>query len=195
LSEYGCNTNDRKFNEVASLYSTNMTSVYSGGLVYEYSEEGSKYGLVELDGDNVKELPDFTELKNAFASTKSPTGDGGYKKDGKASQCPGESQTWNVAIAANELPAIPKGADEYFRKGAGAGPGLKGAGSQTAGSKETNLAGAGDGAVTSGAATGEKAPTNSKGAAASVRMDGVSVAPLVCSFVVVASMLLGASLI
>ncbi|KAI5283262.1 beta-glucanosyltransferase, partial [Ascosphaera aggregata] len=47
LSEYGCNTNTRKFEEVAALYSTKMTGVYSGGLVYEYSQEDSNYGLVE----------------------------------------------------------------------------------------------------------------------------------------------------
>lgn len=55
LSEYGCNTNTRKFEEVKSLYGTDMTGVYSGGLVYEYSEEGSKYGLVKINGNNVEE--------------------------------------------------------------------------------------------------------------------------------------------
>jgi len=41
LSEYGCNTNPpRPFQEVQALYSTSeMASVYSGGLVYEYTEE------------------------------------------------------------------------------------------------------------------------------------------------------------
>lgn len=42
LSEYGCNINTRKFEEVAALYSTQMTAVYSGGLVYEYSQEASE---------------------------------------------------------------------------------------------------------------------------------------------------------
>ncbi|KAI7558038.1 1,3-beta-glucanosyltransferase, partial [Hortaea werneckii] len=37
LSEYGCITNKRQFNEVSALYSDKMTSVYSGGLVYEYA--------------------------------------------------------------------------------------------------------------------------------------------------------------
>jgi len=41
LSEYGCNTNPpRPFQEVQALYSpTEMASVYSGGLVYEYTNE------------------------------------------------------------------------------------------------------------------------------------------------------------
>jgi len=63
LSEYGCNTNTRKFEEVAALYNTEMTSVYSGGLVYEYSEEPNKFGLVSISGSSVTELPDFAALQ------------------------------------------------------------------------------------------------------------------------------------
>lgn len=44
LSEYGCITNTREWNEVKALYSTNMTSVYSGGLAYEYTLEANGYG-------------------------------------------------------------------------------------------------------------------------------------------------------
>ncbi|RAL58352.1 hypothetical protein DID88_005769 [Monilinia fructigena] len=105
LSEYGCNTNTRKFEEVASLYSTDMTGVYSGGLVYEYSEEGSKYGLVTISGGSVTEGDDFKALKSAFAKTSNPNGDGGYSSSNKASDCPAKSSTWNVTSDA--LPAIP----------------------------------------------------------------------------------------
>ena len=48
LSEFGCNTHKRTFEEIATLYSDQMTSVYSGGLVYEYSDEESNYGLVQF---------------------------------------------------------------------------------------------------------------------------------------------------
>lgn len=58
-----------------------MTSVYSGGLVYEYSEEGSGYGLVKINGDSVTETSDFTALQKELASSK-PSGDGGYKDSG-----------------------------------------------------------------------------------------------------------------
>jgi hypothetical protein len=88
---------------------------------------------------------------------------------------------------------MPKGADEYFQGGAGKGPGLSGSGSQTSGTKETNLADAADGAVTSSAGTA--APSGSKGAASSVTMGELSMAPFVCGFVVVVSTLFGASLI
>lgn len=44
-----------------------MIDVFSGGLVYEFSQEPNNYGLVEIkpDGD-VQLLPDFLALKNQF---------------------------------------------------------------------------------------------------------------------------------
>jgi len=90
LSEYGCNRNKREFKQVAALYSDKMTSVYSGGLVYEYSQEEADYGLVEIKDGKVDPLPDYDALKNAFSKTPVPTTDGGYKTDGKASECPQE---------------------------------------------------------------------------------------------------------
>jgi hypothetical protein len=105
LSEYGCNTNKREWEEVTSLYSTDMTPVYSGGLVYEYSMEESKYGLVTLSGSTVTPLADFTALQTAFKNTANPSGDGGYNSTGGASNCPAQSANWDVA--SNDLPAIP----------------------------------------------------------------------------------------
>jgi hypothetical protein len=198
LSEYGCNKGTRKFEEVKSLYSTDMTGVYSGGLVYEYSQEDSNYGLVEINGDSVTERDDFKALKEAFSSTKNPTGDGGYKSNGQASTCPDQSKTWDVTMKSDELPAVPSGANDLFKKGAGDGPGLSGSGSQQSGSSETNLAGAGDGAVTSGgvvpSSTGGASASGSAGAAASIRPE-FSFAPLVCGAVVLASSLFGGALI
>jgi 1,3-beta-glucanosyltransferase GAS5 len=107
LSEYGCiKPGPRTFEEIASLYSTDMTAVYSGGLVYQYSEEGSGFGIVDVqDSKTVKELPGFSYLTKALAGTKPPSGDGGYDSKGAASQCPPKSSTWNVTSDA--LPAIP----------------------------------------------------------------------------------------
>ncbi|KAH8724046.1 Glucanosyltransferase-domain-containing protein [Phaeosphaeriaceae sp. PMI808] len=192
LSEYGCNTNKRQFNEVASLYSKDMTAVYSGGLVYEYSQEDSNYGLVKLQGGSVSELDDFQTLKGAFAKTPAPTSDGGYKTNGAASQCPSKSKTWNVTMSSDQLPATPGGSDDLFKKGAGAGPGLSGDGSQDAGSSATNLANAADGAVTSGSATGASA---SKGAAASLRPGEFGVAPFICGAIILVSSLFGGALV
>ncbi|EUC33223.1 glycoside hydrolase family 72 protein [Bipolaris victoriae FI3] len=197
LSEYGCNTNTRKFEEVKALYDPKMTKSYSGGLVYEYSQEESKYGLVEIDGNNVNELPDFTALKSAFAGTPNPTGDGGYLSNGQASQCPSQSKTWDVTLKSNELPSLPDGAKDFFTKGAGDGPGLKGDGSQDAGSSTPDIGDAGAGAVTSGGKTPTStgSPTSSAGAAANVRPMSFGLAPIVCGAVVLASSLFGGALV
>jgi len=186
LSEYGCNTNKRQFQEVASLYSSDMTSVYSGGLVYEYVEEGSNYGLVKLNGNSVTELDDFNALKTAYAGTPNPQGDGGYSSSGAASKCPAKSGTFNVDSDA--LPAIPEPAKKFMTQGAGTGVGLSGPGSQTAGTASSGTATAGSGAVT---ATGSP----KKGAAGALRAPSFSVTPVVCGLVVIASSLLGAALL
>lgn len=184
LSEYGCNTNTRKFEEVASLYSTDMTSVYSGGLVYEYSQEASNYGLVEISGSGVSTLPDFDALGQALSNTPSPSGDGGYSAQGGSSQCPSYSSP-NWLVKNDDLPTIPDGAKAFMSKGAGTGPGLSGTGSQNAGGASTGTASAGSASSTS----------SSKSAAVAVRPSGSSFAPLVCAAAVIVSGLFGASLL
>lgn len=184
LSEYGCNTNKRDFGEVKALYSDKMTPVYSGGLVYEYSQEANKYGLVELGGDDVKELDDFDELKKAFASIKNPEGDGGYDADGgKANPCP-EKNAPNWDVDSDSLPAIPEPAKKYMKDGPGEGPGLTGKGSQNAGSKSSGTATPGSGA----------SQTSTPGAAIALRPE-FGLAPIMCALAVVFSTVFGASFI
>ncbi|KAJ4301654.1 Glycolipid anchored surface protein 4 precursor [Kalmusia sp. IMI 367209] len=67
FSEYGCNAvMPRVFDEVQALYSDKMTSL-SGGLVYEYSQEESDYGLAEIQEDGtVKLRPDYDNLQKQF---------------------------------------------------------------------------------------------------------------------------------
>ncbi|KAF5658904.1 1,3-beta-glucanosyltransferase gel2 [Fusarium heterosporum] len=68
FSEYGCNKpQPRYWNETQSMYSKQMTPVFSGGVVYEYTEEDNNYGLVKITGDKLRILGDFNRLKNQFA--------------------------------------------------------------------------------------------------------------------------------
>lgn len=50
FAEYGCNLPDgaaaRIFTETSALYSSNMSDVVSGGIVYEYFEETNDYGML-----------------------------------------------------------------------------------------------------------------------------------------------------
>ena len=134
LSEFGCVKNPpRTWGEIGALYSKDMTPVYSGGLVYEYTMAENKFGIVEINGGAVKELPEFNTLVTAFKNTPAPSDNGGYKENLPASQCPPQSAMWDVPN--NTLPMMPDGAKKFFDNGAGAGVGLKtgDSGSQNAG--------------------------------------------------------------
>ncbi|KAK0121443.1 hypothetical protein ONS95_009737 [Cadophora gregata] len=122
MAEFGCITNRRDWNEVAALYSSNMTSVYSGGLAYEYTTEANGFGLVSTTNGNVAPNADFTRLEAAYKKTPNPEGDGGYNPTTTASECPPASDDWEVT---NDLiPAMPALAQKFMENGAGKGPGL-----------------------------------------------------------------------
>jgi hypothetical protein len=125
MSEFGCNINrPRKFIEMGDLYSSKMTPVYSGGIVYEYVQAENNYGVVNVKGNTVEELPEFATLRDAFKNNPAPSNDGGYKPNGAPSECPPpNTKSWQVKN--NTVPAMPDKAVTYLEKGAGPGPGLK----------------------------------------------------------------------
>ena len=172
-----------------------MTPVYSGGLVYEYTQEGEdkqqKYGLVNIQGGKAVEKPDFSTLQSAFKNTPLPKGDGGFKASAKVSECPSASKTW--LVTNDTLPAMPPKASEYFKNGAGTGLGLEGEGSQDAGAESPGMATAGSGQPTVTGSAGSQA--TSEGAASSVRVPEFSAALFGCALVVIFSSFLGASLL
>ncbi|KAF9739290.1 hypothetical protein PMIN06_001019 [Paraphaeosphaeria minitans] len=67
FSEYGCNeVMPRVFDEVAALYSDKMAAL-SGGLVYEYSQEDSNYGIAVInDNGTVTLRKDYDALQKQF---------------------------------------------------------------------------------------------------------------------------------
>ena len=168
-----------------------MTGVYSGGLVYEYSQEGNNYGLVTISGSTVSENADFTALQTAFKGTANPTGDGGYNSTGGASGCPAHSANWNVTSDA--LPAIPSAAALLMKTGAGTGAGLTGAGSQNSGGTSTGTATAGSGSVTA-VATSSSSTATKKSSASSLQ-GPMDKGPIFISGIVLAFTFLGATLL
>lgn len=185
LSEFGCITNKREWNEISALYSTKMSAVYSGGLVYEYTVEPNGFGLVEVVNGKVETNDDFDRLVKAYKKQNDPEGDGGFKENGVASKCPPADDEWEVEN--NEIPAIPEPAKEFMSKGAGKGPGLKGDGSHFAGETSTSTATPGVGP--SSTASSQNSTGGGEGAAPSVPV------PIYFMGMIVASVVFGAALI
>lgn len=171
LSEYGCIQNTRDFGEIEALMSDDMTGVYSGGLMYEYTNETNGYGIVEIQGGQDKggvdqtgkrkELQGFAAFAKALKDFPAPTGDGGYTKTSKSQPCPTADEDWEVDTTT--LPSIPKGAEKFFKEGAGKGPGLKGTGSQWAVDQASDSEDTGKGSG-SGTTDGDASATSSSAA-------------------------------
>jgi len=183
LSEYGCIEAGRDFGEVAALMSSEMTGVYSGGLLYEYALEPNKFGIVDLSGGQAKELGDFKKFASALSANPAPTGNGGFTSTTTSQACPTKDDTW--LVDSTLLPAIPDNAKQYMNNGAGTGPGLKG-GSQDAGGSGTSTGNAQPG---SGAVTNTASPHN---VAAGRLMGPVDKSPFVISGLVCLFTLAGA---
>ncbi|CAH1763789.1 7568_t:CDS:2 [Entrophospora sp. SA101] len=110
LSEYGCNTyHPRLFEEVSTIYENKeMISIWSGGIVYEWTQETNNYGLIEYDsnGNSIK-LPDYENLKKKLSLVNIPRTDqmDSYQpKNSKHFQCPEINENWK---ATNRLPPTP----------------------------------------------------------------------------------------
>ncbi|KAI7819851.1 Glucanosyltransferase-domain-containing protein [Gamsiella multidivaricata] len=107
LSEFGCNlVTPRTFPEVKSILGPDMTGNWSGGIVYEWSQEANNYGLVQVQPDNtVTILPDYTNLKNVLAPLH-PEGVNmdSYNDNLPESTCPAITAAWEPS---ENLPPTP----------------------------------------------------------------------------------------
>lgn len=99
FAEYGCNTpRPRLFTEVGALYGPNMTSVWSGGIVYMYFEEANQFGLATVDGNTVNTNKDFDNLSSQIAkATPSGVQMNSYNPTNTApAACPSVNSDWRA---------------------------------------------------------------------------------------------------
>jgi len=167
LSEFGCNeVTPRPFTEIKSLYSSDMTKVFSGGLVYEFTQEDNNYGLVKVNGDSIDELTDFKTLKKQYAATPNPSGDGDYQSGLAASTCPAKTDLWQ---ADSTLPDMPTSAQKYLASGAGKPLGTTGPTNQKEGNSTSSSTSSGSSTGSSSAASGSGSSSSKSGGAAGGR--------------------------
>ncbi|CAO3589735.1 unnamed protein product [Absidia cylindrospora] len=107
LSEYGCNlVRPRVFGEVEAVYGNQMTPTWSGGIVYEWTQENNEYGLVKIANAQVQPLTDYHNLKKVLKNANPQ----GVKMDAYQHQqmappaCPAQTENWK---ASTELPPTP----------------------------------------------------------------------------------------
>jgi len=121
-SEYGCNTpSPRVFNEVGAIYGPEMTDVFSGGVVYEYTQEENNYGLVDIHANGSITLrSDYYSLKNQFAALDFKTVQGAKPPSAPAPKAPVCDKKLITTKGFNNnftLPVLPPGAEEIIEGG------------------------------------------------------------------------------
>lgn len=121
FSEYGCNVPaPRVFTEVPVIYGPLMTPVLSGGLVYEYSEETSEFGLVNINSNGSAQLlPDFDTLQSQF-NTLNVTALQGLQAQNTSVEPPtcAASLISSSSFDSNfTIPAVPPGAQDLINNG------------------------------------------------------------------------------
>lgn len=101
FAEYGCNipmNQPRMFSEVQALFSEPMTSVWSGGIVYQYFQTENDYGLVNAndDANTVQTIADFENLSSQIAKiSPSSTAYNAVSTGGTPASCPAVGATWS----------------------------------------------------------------------------------------------------
>lgn len=121
FSEYGCNkVEPRVFDEVAVLYG-NMTSVMSGGLVYEYYEEiANNFGLVWLYDNSTAQLrTDYNNLQQAFnkLDIKSLESVNSAASMLKSPKCSSDLISSKGFVTSFTLPSVPSGGQDLIDNG------------------------------------------------------------------------------
>ncbi|KAF2690419.1 glycoside hydrolase family 72 protein [Lentithecium fluviatile CBS 122367] len=120
FSEYGCNeVKPRVFDEVAALYSDKMTSI-SGGLVYEYSQEDSDYGLAIINENGTVTLrTDYDNLQKQFNALDiaAITGANPSGTSNKAPACDADLITSGIFDTNFTIPAVCPNCADLIKNG------------------------------------------------------------------------------
>ncbi|KAG8527527.1 uncharacterized protein KY384_007679 [Bacidia gigantensis] len=110
----------RVWDEVSVLYG-NMTSVMSGGLVYEYyQEESNNYGLVWLYENGTAEVRvDYDNLQNAYAKldVKALQSGNSSATNIKAPKCSSDLISSDSFSKDFTLPSLPSGGQDLLNNG------------------------------------------------------------------------------
>ena len=86
--------------------SDKMTSVYSGGLMYEYAVEPNGFGIAKLAASGVQEQEGFSKFAKAMKENPAPEGSGGFASTTHSVACPTKDGNW--LVDSTLLPAIPE---------------------------------------------------------------------------------------
>ncbi|KAL1969191.1 hypothetical protein VTN77DRAFT_445 [Rasamsonia byssochlamydoides] len=121
FSEYGCNlVEPRTFTEVQALYGEDMTQAFSGGLVYEWTQEANNYGLVQInDNGTVTLLIDYENLQKQYNALdlKRIESSNTTQTSVKAPPCSPSLISTSGFLKTFDLPARPDGADDLIENG------------------------------------------------------------------------------
>ncbi|MCJ1470591.1 hypothetical protein MMC07_009237 [Pseudocyphellaria aurata] len=122
FSEYGCNKiMPRVFDEVQALYGPEMSSIMSGGLVYEYAQEpANNFGLVILYSNGTAELMvDYDNLQAQYNKLNLKALESGNATATKAiaPACRSSLIISSDFISTFTLPLLPPGAQSIIDHG------------------------------------------------------------------------------
>ncbi len=111
-SEYGCNKpSPRVFTEVATIYGSQMIPPFNGGIVYEYAQEASDYGLVTVHDDGSADiLADIDTLQRQYAAVdfSKVQGSQASSSAGKTPACASNLITTQGFTTNFTLPSLPE---------------------------------------------------------------------------------------
>jgi hypothetical protein len=114
FSEYGCNTPNRSrdFSDIPVMFGPKMMGIFSGGFIFEYSEEVNSFGLGYSYYSNKSFVPlqDYFQVKKQFSSIN-PTGPklNEFVSKGTKKECPTPNGV-NWLAKSYPLPLTPNNA-------------------------------------------------------------------------------------